>query len=69
MSIKLYPKTQEVNSAKLELGSFIHELESKYKLTYGEIIKILGSAIAREAKYLIRVERHPNDPDKKGDEA
>lgn len=56
-----------------EVGEeFFNELkktEEKYQLTQGESLRILLEAAANEVKYLIRLERHPNDPDKKGDEA
>lgn len=47
----------------------IKKVEKQYELTQGETLKILLEAAADQAKYLIRYERHPNDPDKKGDEA
>jgi hypothetical protein len=40
-----------------------------YELTYGELFALLGNAVANLAKYQIRGERHPDDPDKNGDEA
>lgn len=51
---------------------FFRELkmtEEKYELTQGESLKILLNAAANESNYVVRLERHPNDPDKKGDEA
>lgn len=51
---------------------FLKELmliEEKYELTQGESLKILLESASDMVKYVIRHERHPNDPDKKGDEA
>jgi len=45
------------------------ELEQEHALSYGELFSLYGNAIAHLAKYQIRGERHPDDPDKKGDEA
>lgn len=56
-----------------EVGEeFFKELkktEEEYQLTQGESLRLVLDAAANEVKYLIRYERHPNDPDKKGDEA
>lgn len=61
---------------KSRLGGILHEfanelcaIRAKHGLTYGELFSILGAHIALLAKYLIRVERHPDDPTKRGDEA
>ena len=48
---------------------FLLDLEQEHELTYGEVFSLLGHAIGNLAKYQIRSERHPDDPDKKGDEA
>lgn len=61
-------------NAKLTDALFVWHAEMRriqevHKLTYGEWFSILGGEIAGLAKYLIRTERHPNDPDKGGDEA
>lgn len=36
------------------------------ELTYGEAIKVISDILANWAKYIIRAERHPDDPDKPG---
>ncbi len=45
------------------------DLEEKYDLTNGETVSIVGNFLAMRAKYMIRNERHPKHPNKKGDEA
>jgi hypothetical protein len=40
----------------------------KYELTYAEIFSLLGEQVSRTSMYAIRTERHPNNPDKRGDE-
>jgi antitoxin component of RelBE/YafQ-DinJ toxin-antitoxin module len=71
-------KAEELKDRNYPIGldevgeEFFKELkktEEKYGLTQGESLRILLEATANEVKYLIRHERHPNNPDKKGDEA
>ena len=69
MSIKLHKRSQIVTKARSDFDMFLLDLEKKYELTFGELFSILGNSIANLAKYQIRGERHPDDPDKKGDEA
>jgi hypothetical protein len=69
MSIRLHKRGDIVENARNELATFLLALERKHELTFGELFKILGNAIANLATYQIRAERHPDDPDKKGDEA
>lgn len=42
-------------------------IQRDWELTYGEWMSLLGNQLASLSKYLIRAERHPNDPDKPGD--
>lgn len=65
---------QPKRSARLRLalaavGDESRRIQTAHTLTYGEWFSILGGEIANLAKYLIRSERHPEDPDKRGDEA
>lgn len=69
MGIKLHPRMNIVAGAESELVKFMINLREKYQLTWGEEFKLLSERMGSTAKYLIRSERHPNDPDKKGDEA
>lgn len=67
--MKLHSRTRVVDKARQEFETFLLDLEQKHALTFGELFSLLGSKIADLAKYQIRAERHPDDPDKKGDEA
>jgi hypothetical protein len=67
--MKLHPRSNIVQEARLEFDSFMLDLQRRYELTFGELFSMLGVKIADLAKYQIRSERHPDDPDKKGDEA
>jgi len=69
MSIKMHKRSQIVTKARHEFDQFVIDWVKRHDLTYGEMFSIFGHAIASEAKYMIRGERHPDDPDKGGDEA
>lgn len=65
----LHPRYFIVNKAEAELHEYMLDLERRHELTIGEIFKILSSRMAEMARSLIREERHPGQPYKKGDEA
>lgn len=67
--IRMHERTMIVNQARTDLEGFLIDWEKKYELTYAEVFSILGDRIANIAKYAIRAERHPDDPEKRGDEA
>ena len=69
MSLKLHPRTTIVEKADSELSRLLLDLVKKHDLTYGEIFALISRQISEYAKYQIRTERHPDDPEKKGDEA
>ena len=66
--VKIHPRYPIVNQAEIKFRSFFLDLEKEYDLSFGELFKILSSSMADLSKYLIRGERHPLDPEKKGDE-
>jgi hypothetical protein len=67
--MRLHERTQIVQVARDELGGFLIDLERKHNLTYAEMFSLLGGQISDLAKHAIRSERHPDDHNKKGDEA
>lgn len=67
--MKLHERARIVTDARLEFDQFVLDWIQKHDLTYGELFSIFGQSIANNAKYQIRAERHPDDPDKKGDDA
>ena len=67
--MKLHPRLERVQKAKLKLNEAVWNVIKDYDLTYMEIIGILSDETRTVIKYGIRHERHPRDPDKKGDEA
>ncbi len=69
LTMPLHPRTKLVEAAQNDIRLFILEVQSKRGLTFHEILKILGEEITNVSKYAIRDERHPDNPNKKGDEA
>ena len=67
--MKLHKRYWLVGKAEAEISLSIAKLVQKHDLTIGEVIKILNSILGQYIKYLIRYERHPDDSNKKGDEA
>jgi hypothetical protein len=53
-------------SAVKGVGNIFNVAVAEYELTYGEIVRIIGTEKLSLAKYHIRYERHPEDPDKPG---
>ena len=69
MSIKIHERYQKVRKAALDLSEKVSEVIKKHDLTYAELNGIILEQAQNWNKYAIRAERHPDDPDKKGDEA
>lgn len=67
--IKIHPRYFKVQEAKNEIELAVLKLIDKHRLTYGEINGVMLEMALGFNKYTIRHERHPKDPEKKGDEA
>lgn len=67
--VTLHKRHAIVTQAHLALADFMIKLIKKHDLTHAELNEILLSEALSWNKYAKRQERHPNDPDKKGDEA
>lgn len=67
--LKTHPRTAVVDEARHAFEVFMLDLEQKHDLTYGELFALLGRKITELAKSEIRAERHPDEPDKGGDDA
>jgi hypothetical protein len=68
---KLHPREAIVTKARLELTRAVLDWrEAHSDLTVGEVFSIIGGVLGDQitslAKYMIRAERHPDDPDKPG---
>lgn len=69
MRIFTHPRTLIVDKARHAFEIFLLELQQEYALSYGELFSLLGNAITSRAQHQIRQERHPDNPDKGGDDA
>ena len=48
---------------------FVRKWREEHGLTDGEVTSIIASKLSSDARFLVRAERHPDDPDKPGGEA
>lgn len=67
--LKLHPRELFMREAKVDLARRVMAWHEDHKdLTDGEVLgiigEILGAEIMQVAKYMVRSERHPDDPDK-----
>ena len=57
-----------VKSAEVELTQFLRQWAERHELTWCEMARALTEQIQMCLKYMLRAERHPEDPNKKADE-
>ena len=67
--MELHERTLFVNITQAKLSVHFWQTASEAKLTDGEIVQCLSSMLQSAAKYMVRNERHPNESEKRGDEA
>jgi hypothetical protein len=70
-SMRLHPRERIVTEARLDLRKRILDWREQHAdLTDGELLGILGGTLGDEvtglAKYMVRAERHPDEPDRPG---
>lgn len=65
----LHPRTLPVNQAGAEFRDWLWRFQAAKGLTDIELLQMLGESQLVTLKYMLRAERHPEDPDKKADEA
>jgi len=65
----LHERTLKVQKAQAEIKYMLIIEIQRHGLTDGEVVMMLGDFLQSTAKYMIRAERHPEDPEKRGDEA
>lgn len=66
--MKLHSRTQLVNRAGADIRLALINLQDEYGLTDVEMLRELLTACDTRAKWMLRAERHPDDPGKKADE-
>ena len=69
MSILIHERYEVVTRAHLDLTTAVGKIIQEQGLTHAEVTLILTQEILAWNQYAIRAERHPDDPEKKGDEA
>lgn len=66
--MKLNRRTMAVSKARAEFRNYVLDFTVKHDLTMIEMAQILTEGLADFLKYMLRAERHPDDPDRKADE-
>jgi hypothetical protein len=66
--MKLHPRTTKVNVARNELDTAVWQWMERHDLTYVEAVRSLLAITETITKYQLRMERHPDDPERKADE-
>ena len=67
--LRLHSRTMQVQGAEANIRLKLIEFQQEYGLTDIEMLQILHLAQLSILKYMLRAERHPNDPERKADEA
>lgn len=67
--MKRHIRFNTVQEASRKISQEIADIKNDYELTDWEIIGILLEEAQQVKKYALRFERHPDDSDKKADEA
>lgn len=67
--MRLHERTIPVQTAEAEFGLVFMDFIKEHDLTYVECLQILAGQQQNLLKYMLRHERHPDDPEKRGDEA
>lgn len=66
--MRLHPRYTIAKAAELQIGAAISAAIKEHDITYAELLVILAAEQRKWATYLLRTERHPDDPDHKADE-
>ena len=67
--IRLHPRMQQVRLARGEISEAVMDIAKDRSLTMIETVGILTEVAQEWCRHLLRAERHPDDPEKKADEA
>lgn len=67
--MRLHERFMLVKKAENELSGLVLDWITRHDLTYWEAVGALLSEAQNLKKYALREERHPDEPNKKGDEA
>ncbi len=67
--MRLHERTMPVQRASNAIRSELTRLQDEHDLTDVEMLRILIEHQQTITKYMLRAERHPDDPERKADEA
>ena len=67
--MRIHARTMTVSKAMNEMAIACTDIAAQHELTTAEWVHCLAQLPAQTTKYLLREERHPDDPGKKADEA
>jgi hypothetical protein len=62
-----HERTAKVHKARMDIESAFLEIRRKHGLTSTEFLSILVESMATDLKFLLREERHPEDPSRPAD--
>jgi hypothetical protein len=67
-TVRLHPRLQIVTAAGRDLSDAVDRVCREHQLTDVEALRLLHEQSGRFTTWLLRAERHPDDPDRKADE-
>ncbi|WP_341719844.1 hypothetical protein QQG74_09160 [Micromonospora sp. FIMYZ51] len=66
--MRLHARTMPVQRASNAIRAELDRLQDEHDLTDIEMLRVLIEHQQNITKYMLRAERHPNDPERKADE-
>ncbi len=66
--LRLHPRTMPVQKAEAKFMNVAFEFQNEHDVTDIEMLRILILCQQSITKYMLRAERHPDNPDQKADE-
>jgi hypothetical protein len=66
--VKLHERTLPVQKASNEIRTELDRLQEEHDLSDIEMLRVLLDHQQNITKYMLRDERHPDDPERKADE-
>ena len=66
--LRLHPRTMPVQKAEAAIKMAIFTLQREWGLTDIEMLRVLLESSQGITRYMLRAERHPDDPEAKADE-
>lgn len=67
--MRLHARTQLVNRARIDVDQALDDVQRQHNLTYVEMLQLVNQWQQECLRFMLRLERHPGDPDKHADQA